>query len=69
MRSQFAEWLDQLTKLAEKDNTVVHARFYDSLKFWFDCGEKPEGGYECYQRFMKRWNAITENGKHTEATP
>lgn len=68
MRSQFAEWLDQMQHIADNDNIIVQARHYDVLDYYFQMKKSPQQGYDDYKKnFLPRWNAITENGKNTEA--
>jgi hypothetical protein len=69
MRSEFAEWLDQMQHIADSDNIIVAARHYDWLCFQFETKETPTEAYHNYRHFLKRWNAITKNGLFTEATP
>lgn len=69
MRSEFAEWLDQMQHIADKDNIVVQARHYDVLDYYFKSNKTPQQGYESYKNnFLPRWNAITKNGRFTEST-
>jgi len=69
MRSPFAEWLDQMQHIADKENIVVQARHYDVLDHYFNFEKlSPLEAYDDYKEFLRRWNAITENRKHTEAT-
>lgn len=68
MRSPFAEWLDQMQHIADKENIVVQARHIDTLEFYFKDNLTPQDAFDMYKYFLKRWNALTENGKYTEAT-
>lgn len=70
MRSDFAEWLDQMQHIADADDITVAARHYDVLDYYFQSKFTPNEAYEQYKNgFLPRWNAITKNGKHTEALP
>lgn len=66
MRSQFSQFLHDMQDEATKENTIVEARHYDVLKFYFQSNMKPIDAFENYKKFKERWNAITENGKYTE---
>lgn len=69
MRSELCEFLDQMQKHADVDNITVAARHFDVLEFYFKMKYTPEKAYRQYKvNFLPRWNAITENGKFTEAT-
>lgn len=68
MRSEFCEFLDQMQLIADKENIVVWARHYDVLDFYFKEGQNPHEAFSDYKEFLKRWNALTDNGKNTEAT-
>ena len=67
MRSEFAEWLDQMQHIADAENIVVAVRHYNILDYYFKSKKTPGQAYFEYKKFLKRWNAITDNGKHTEA--
>jgi hypothetical protein len=68
MRSEFAEWLDQIQHIADAENIVVQARHIDLLEHFFKNKHLlPEQAFHDYKKFLIRWNAITENGKNTEA--
>ena len=68
MRSEFAEFLDQMQHIADNDSIIVQARHYDVLDYYFKLKYSPEDAYKQYkQNFLPRWNAITDNGKNTEA--
>ncbi len=68
MRSEFAEFLDQMQHVADLENVTVQASHYDVLDFYFKSKETPAAAFNQYKKFLKRWNAITDNGKNTEAT-
>ena len=67
MRSEFAEWLDQMQHEADKENITVQARHIDLLDFYFKGKKTPAEAFKQYVAFLKRWNSITDNGKNTEA--
>lgn len=67
MRSEFAEWLDQMQHVADTENITVAARHYDLLDYQFKTKMTPEKAFAEYKRFLVRWNAITDNGRNTEA--
>lgn len=67
MRSEFAEWLDQIQHVADEENVTVAARHFDVLDYYFKAKMTPEKAFSDYKKFIQRWNAITENGKNTEA--
>lgn len=68
MRSEFAEWLDQMQKEADKEKVIVAARHYDVLDYYFKVKLSPVEAFRRYNKeFLPRWNAITDNGKNTEA--
>tara|TARA_R110002012_G_scaffold250357_6_gene428162 strand:- start:5041 stop:5373 length:333 start_codon:yes stop_codon:yes gene_type:complete len=67
MRSPFAEWLDQMQHVADAENITVAARHFDFLDYQFKLNNSPSAAFENYKVFLKRWNAITKNGKFTEA--
>ncbi len=69
MRSEFAEWLDQMQHVADKDNLIVQARHFDCLDYYFKVGKTPQQAFTEYKNnFLPRWNALTNNGRNTEAT-
>lgn len=68
MRSPFAEWLDQMQHIADKEEIVVQARHYDLLDYQFKTNLTPLEAFKEYKKFLIRWNAITQNGRFTEAT-
>lgn len=69
MRSEFAQWLDDMQHIADAENITVAARHFDVLDFYFKSKKSPEQAFLDYRdNFLPRWNAITENGKHTEPT-
>lgn len=69
MRSPFAEWLDQLQKIADQENIVVQARHIDVLEHYYKFEKlSPLEAFDDYKPFLERWNALTENGKYAEAT-
>lgn len=68
MRSEFCEFLDQMQHIADKENIVVWARHYDVLDYYFKSKMEPANALYMYKDFLRRWNAITDNGKNTEAT-
>lgn len=68
MRSEFAEFLDQMQHEADKEQITVQARHYDVLDYYFKIKKTPEEAFADYKKFLRRWNAITENGKYTEPT-
>ena len=68
MRSEFAEFLDQMQHIADTENMVVQARHYDVLDYYFQMKETPEEAFKQYKKFLARWNAITDYGRNTEAT-
>lgn len=67
MRSEFAQWLDEMQHLADADSITVAARHYDVLDYYFKMNKSPQTPYDEYKKFVNRWNAITDNGRHTEA--
>ena len=67
MRSEFAEWLDQMQHVADNENIIVQARHVDLLDFFFRSKKSPMQAFEEYNKFLVRWNAITDNGRNTEA--
>lgn len=70
MRSPFAEFLDQMQHVADAENITVAARHVDVLDYYFKSKKTPEKAFADYRdNFLPRWNAITCNGKYTEATP
>lgn len=66
MRTKFADWLDQMQHEADKKSIVVQARHVDMLDYMFKCGDTPTEAVKGYELFLKRWNALTNNGKNTE---
>lgn len=69
MRSEFCEWLDQMQHVADADNIIIQARHYDILDYYFKTKKTPEQAFNDYSKnFLPRWNAITQNGRFTEAT-
>lgn len=69
MRSEFAEWLDQMQHIADADNITVAARHHDVLDYYFKIKLTPQDAYKRYKtQFLPRWNAITQNGRFTEAS-
>jgi hypothetical protein len=69
MRSEFAEWLDQMQHVADVDNVTVAARHVDVLDYYFKAKKTPNEAFQEYKRFLDRWNALTDNGRNTAATP
>ena len=70
MRSDFAQWLDEMQHIADADSITVAARHYDVLDYYFKTKKTPEQAFKDYKNnFLPRWNAITSNGLHTEALP
>ena len=67
MRSEFAEWLDQMQHVADNENIIVQARHVDLLDFFFRSKKSPTQAFDKYKKFLVRWNAITDNGRNTEA--
>lgn len=68
MRSELAEFLDQMQHLADADNIVIAARHIDVLEFYFLSGDTPEQAYTNYKtRFLPRWNVLTDHGTKTQA--
>jgi hypothetical protein len=69
MRSDFAQWLDEMQHVADADGITVAARHYDVLDYYFKVKKSPTEAYADYKNnFLPRWNAITKNGQFTEAT-
>lgn len=69
MRSPLAEFIDKMQHIADADNMVIAARHIDVLEFYFLTKETPQAAYDNYKnRFLPRWNALTDNGKFTEPT-
>jgi hypothetical protein len=68
MRSEFAEFLDQMQHVADTENVTVAARHCDVLEYYFKSKMTPTDAFKQYKKFLVRWNAITQNGKFTEAT-
>ena len=69
MRSEFCEFLDQMQHVADADGVTVAARHHDVLNYYFKMKYEPAKAYHEYKNnFLPRWNAITDNGKNTEAT-
>jgi len=66
MKSPFAEWLDKMQHIADKEEIIVQARHYDVLDYYFKSNETPEKALGDYKKFLVRWNALTENGRFTE---
>jgi hypothetical protein len=69
MRSEFAEWLDQMQHVADTENIIVQARHVDLLDFFFRSKKSPTQAFEEYVRFLFKWNAITDNGRNTQPIP
>lgn len=70
MRTEFAEFLDQMQHIADKDGIDIQARHIDLLEFYFKRKTKmtPQQAYDDFKtNFLPRWNAITQNGRFTEA--
>ena len=64
MRSDFAQFLDDMQHIADKDGITIAARHYDVLDYYFKIYKSPENAYYDYKNhFLPRWNAITQNGK------
>lgn len=68
MRSELAEYLDQMQHVADKKSVIVQARHIDVLEYYKYCSISPEEAFIEYEKFLVRWNAITDNGKNTKAT-
>lgn len=68
MRSELAEFLDQMQKVADTENVTIAARHIDILEYYFKSKMEPQEAFDWYKMFLKRWNAITDNGKNTQAT-
>jgi hypothetical protein len=68
MRSEFAQWLDEMQHIADKGAVDVQARHYDVLDFYFKARKSPQQAYDEFTKYLKRWNALTKNGRFTEPT-
>lgn len=67
MKSDFAQWLDEIQHIADEDNITVAARHYDVLDYYFKINKSPHEAYLDYKNnFLPRWNAITRYGQNTE---
>jgi hypothetical protein len=67
MRSEFCDFIDKMQHIADADKVIIQARHFDVLDYYFKRGDAPEEAYENYKdNFLRRWNAITDNGKNTE---
>jgi len=67
MRSPLAEFLDQMQHVADNEQICIQARHIDVLEYYHQIKQTPEEAFHNYKKFLVRWNAITDNGKNTEA--
>jgi len=61
MKTEFCQWLNDLSDLAEKENVIVEAKYFDGLDYFFKSGESPESALPLYKDLVLRIDAIQQD--------
>ena len=63
MKSEFCQWVTEVSKVAEVNNDVVEAKYYDGLDYFFKLRLQPDEAYRRYKDLVRRCFAIEADPK------